>query len=31
MRPEALLEVPVEDRGVLQNIDTPEDYRQLIG
>ncbi len=30
MRPEALLEVPVQDRGVVQNIDTPEDYRQII-
>ncbi len=29
--PEALVEVPVEDPGVLQNIDTPEDYRRLIG
>lgn len=31
MRPEALLEIPVEDPGVVRNIDTPEDYRQLIG
>jgi molybdenum cofactor cytidylyltransferase len=31
MRPEALLEVPVEDPGILQNVDTPEDYRQLTG
>ncbi|HLN58596.1 MAG TPA: nucleotidyltransferase family protein [Thermoanaerobaculia bacterium] len=31
MRPEALIEVPVEDQGVVQNVDTPEDYRQLIG
>lgn len=30
MKPDALLEIPVEDRGVVQNIDTPEDYRQLI-
>jgi molybdenum cofactor cytidylyltransferase len=31
MRPEALLEIPVEDRGVVRNVDTPEDYRQLLG
>lgn len=31
MRPKALIEVPVEDQGVVQNVDTPEDYRQLIG
>ncbi len=31
MRPEILIEVPVEDPGILQNVDTPEDYRQLIG
>ena len=30
MRPEALIEIPVEDQGVVQNVDTPEDYRQLI-
>lgn len=30
MRPEALVEIPVEDRGVVQNIDTPEDYRQIL-
>jgi molybdenum cofactor cytidylyltransferase len=29
MRPDALLEIPVEDPGVLQNIDTPEDYRKI--
>ena len=31
MRPEALIEVPVEDPGVIRNIDTPEDYQRLIG
>jgi molybdenum cofactor cytidylyltransferase len=31
MRPESLIEIPVEDQGVVQNVDTPEDYRQLIG
>ncbi len=30
MKPEALLEVSVEDPGVVQNIDTPEDYRRAI-
>jgi molybdenum cofactor cytidylyltransferase len=30
MRPEALLEIPVEDPGVVQNIDTPEDYRKIL-
>jgi len=30
MKPEALLEITVEDRGVIQNIDTPEDYRQVL-
>ncbi len=30
MRPEALREIPLEDPGVVQNIDTPEDYRQAL-
>lgn len=30
MRPEALREIPVEDPGVVRNIDTPEDYRQAL-
>lgn len=28
MRPEVLLEIPVEDPGVVQNVDTPQDYRR---
>jgi molybdenum cofactor cytidylyltransferase len=28
---ESVLFVPVSDPGVIQDIDTPEDYRQLIG
>ena len=30
-KPECLVEVPVDDPGVLQNIDTPEDYRAATG
>jgi molybdenum cofactor cytidylyltransferase len=29
--PEAVIEVPLERDGVLQDIDTPEDYRRLLG
>jgi len=30
MKPDSLLEIPVEDPGVVQNIDTPGDYRQAL-
>ena len=30
-RPDAVLEVSVEDPGIVRNIDTPSDYRDLIG
>jgi molybdenum cofactor cytidylyltransferase len=30
-RAEAVVEIPVEDPGVIQNVDTPEDYRRIIG
>lgn len=30
MRPEALLEIPVEDPGVVENLDTPADYRRAL-
>ena len=30
MRPDALLEIPVEDPGIVENLDTPEDYRRAL-
>jgi CTP:molybdopterin cytidylyltransferase MocA len=30
MRPDVLVEVPVEDPGVVRNVDTPEDYQQAL-